>query len=624
MRKKAVLILCGFLIIFTLSCFLWGNALISLTLEHTLQAMIGAKVEIEGFRFRPFLLRVQMERMQITNPADTWKNLVSAQKIDFKLAPEPLFKGKTVIEQIIVEDLVFNEQRRTDGRIKKKASAGSKAKKESKLSRTIATMLILKPETISANLDLEKITAAYQFKTDLSAARIKEEIDTYQEKWDANLGEVNQLKVELESLEEKAAKLKAPNNLQEFNTQLALVKEIQEAVEKIHTNLEAANDRFQKDNQALAEMIQGLSAEAEADYQALLALAKLPDLGGINFAEALLGETVFNASTVLIEVIDQLRNSLPAKEDKSARVKPRRGGQDIAFPRRNSYPRFLIKKIAISGRGTPGSSMDGFYANGMITGITGEPSLYGLPLTVALFAQTPQQAIFRLDGELNHVIPEFQDEINLTVQGLSLPQFDLGDSHYLPTKIFTGKVGIDAVANMDPKGIKLGMVFNAKHIKTDFSGQPKPKDLIAEVVRKTLTDLEQVMLQYELAYSNGEFDIKISSNLNRLISQGLSETVGEKATRFTNDLRARVDDELHKQKSSLERVKQDYQEKVDTKLNELQEHLGLSEQKLAAKQRELKEKKKALENALQKKLDAEEKKLEEKVDKELRKLKDLL
>lgn len=159
MRNKAILILIGFLVITGLVCVFWGNTILARGLENTLQAITGAKVEIEGFRLNPFNMGVKIEGIQIANPADTWRNIIAAHKISFKLAPGPLFEGKMVIDEIVVEDLIFNNKRRTNGNIERARAPRPKEKKESKLSRAIATMPILKPEAIAGNLDLNKITA---------------------------------------------------------------------------------------------------------------------------------------------------------------------------------------------------------------------------------------------------------------------------------------------------------------------------------------------------------------------------------------------------------------------------------------------------------------------------------
>lgn len=625
MRKKALLILIVFLVIIGLTCFFWGNSIITWAIENTLQTITGTKAEIEGFRLNPFALSVQIKSVQIANPADTWKNIIDTKKISFKLAPGPLFEGKTVIDEIILEELTFNTKRRTDGKLKKKAAPEKAAKKPSQLQKTIAAMPILKPETIAENLDLKKITESYQFKTDLSTARIKGDFSVHEEKWDANLKELNQTKAELESLDQKITQLKKPNNLSELKKQLDLVEEIRDSVQQIKTKVKSTDEQFKEDNQALEAMIKSLKNEAEADYQELLALAKLPDFSNINYAEILLGETIANASTTILNMVDTLQKSLPVKVENPPKAKPVRGqGQNIVFPGRKTYPRFLIKKVAISGRGTPDSSMDGFYAKGAVTGITSEPPIYGLPLTAAVFAQTSNQAFLQLDGQINHISPVFNDRITLQLKDLPLPQVDLGDNEHLPAKILAGKAKINAVAQMAPDFIKLEALITTDNLKADFGGKKEPDDLIAAIVRKTLANLNQVTINYHLERINDQLEMKISSNLNRMISDGLKEAVGEKVTGFTNELKAKVDAKLDEGQKTLEAVKQRYQQKVDAKLSEVRTKLNTEEREIEAKKQELEARKKELEREQQIKIEAEKKELEEKIQKELERLKDKL
>ena len=625
MRNRAILILLAFLVIIGLVCFLWGNTFITWAIENTLQAITGAKAEIEGFRLNLFDMSVRINSVQIANPADTWKNIIDTKKISFNLAPGPLFEGKTVIDEIVLEELTFNTKRRTDGKLKKKAKPEKAAKQQSQLQKTIAAMPILKPETITDNLDLKKLTDSYQFKTDLSAARIEDDFSVHEEKWDANLEDLNQIQTELESLDQKIAQLKKPNNLPELKKQLDLVEEVRGSAQQLKTRVKTYDERFKEDNQALEAMIKSLKNEAEADYQELLALAKLPDFSNINYAEILLGETILNTSTTIINAVDNLQKSLPVKVENPPKAKPARGeGQNIVFSGRKTYPRFLIKKVAISGKGTPDSSMDGFYAKGALTGITSEPPVYGLPLTAAVFAQASNQAFLQLDGKINHVAPVFNDRITLKLKDLPLPQVDLGKNEHLPSKILAGKADIEAVAQMTPDFIKLELLITAANLKGDFTGKKEPDDLIAAIIRDTLANLNQVTLNCQLERINDQLELKISSNLNRMISDGLKEAVGEKVTGFTNELKAKVDAKLDEGQKTLEAAKQRYQQKVDAKLNEVRTKLNTEERELEAKQKELEARKKELEREQQIKVEANKKELEEKIQKELERLKDKL
>ncbi len=589
MRTKAILILIGFLLIIGVICFFWANSFLEWSLEQSLQAVIGAKVDVERFQLDPINLAVRIGNIQITNPADTWKNLIDTKNISFKLAPVPLYEGKTVIDEIIVEDLTFNAPRKTDGKLNKKVLPGKLGKSQSKLQQSIAKMPILNPETITKNLDTEKLTASYRFETDLSAERINEELNDYQKKWDANVKELENIKGELKSLDGKTAQIKNldSKNLLELKEQLKLIQDTQSSLKDIRSKIKTTDDQFKKDNHDLEKTVKGLKEEAEADYRSLLALAKVPDLGSINYAEALLGKPLVNASTTVLKIADEIQKSLPVKVDNPPKEKHPRGGQDIAFPGRKTFPRFLIKKIAISGKGTPSSSMDGFYGKGIVNGITSEPPIYGLPITVDVFGKTSNQAYLKLDGQINHISPAFRDKINLKLENLPLPGIDFPGSDYLPTKIISGKAEIDAVFQMTPDSMNLNVLLTGNNIKSDFTGKQAPGDLVSEIVRKSLSGLDHITVNYQLVRTQDQLEMKVTSNLNQVITDGLKETVGEKMAGFTKELRAKVDAKLLKNQQALESAKLQYQKEITNKLDEVQMQLNKEEQNLEAKKKEL-------------------------------------
>lgn len=589
MRTKALFILIGFILLIGLTGFFWGNSLISWGLEKTLETVIGAEVDLDGFRLNLFDLSVRIDGIRITNPADTWKNLIDTKNISFKLAPEPLFQGKTVIDEITVADLTFNTPRRTDGKLKRKKLPGSLGKAQTKLNQSIAQMPVLKPETIAENLDISKITANYQFRTDLSAGRIKTELTTYREKWASHLDDLKKVKVEINNLDQRLTQIKKYNskNVLELKKQLDLLKETTKTAEQIRAEIKTAANEFKKDNQALDETIEGLKREAEADYQSLLALAKVPDLGSINYTEALLGKALLNVSDTILKLADELSQSLPVKMENPPKEKHPRGGQEITFPGRKTYPRFLIKKIAISGKGTPGSVMNGFYAKGTVTGITSEPPLYGLPLTVSVFAAAPNQAILELDGNLNHLTPAFQDQLNLKLKGLPLPQINLSDSDYLPAKLSSGKADIDATLEMTPDSLRLRAVLTGADLKADYTSKPQSDDLVVTIVRKALADLSQITIHYQLERRADQWEMKLSSNFDQMIAARLKESIGAQVAGFTRELRAKVDAKLLEETQALKGVKQQYQKEIATKLDEFQMQLEREERELAAAKKEL-------------------------------------
>lgn len=563
--------------------------MISWGLESTLETVLGVEVDLEGFRLNLFDLSVRIDGIRITNPANTWKNLIDTKNISFKLAPEPLFQGKTVIDEITVADLTFNTKRATDGKLKRKKLPGSFGKAQTILNQSIAQMPILKPETIADNLDTSKITANYQFRTDLSSERIKRELTAYREKWASNLEDLKKVKVEINSLDQRLTQIKQYNskNVLELKKQLDLLKETTETAKQIRDEIKTAANEFKKDNQSLEETIEGLKREAEADYQSLLALAKVPDLGSLNYTEALLGKALLNVSDTILNLSDQLSQSLPVKTENPPKEKHPRGGQEITFPGRKTYPRFLIKKIAISGKGTPGSDMDGFYAKGTVTGITSEPPLYGLPLIASVSAITRNQATLELDGNLDHLTPAFHDQLNLKMKGLPLPQIDLGDSDYLPAKLSSGRANIDATLEMTPDSLSIRAVLTGANLKADYTGKPQSDDLVVNIVRNVFTDLSQITVHYQLERSADRLEMKLSSDFEQVISSRLKESVGAQVAGFTRELRAKVDAKLQAETQTLQGIKQQYQKEIAAKLDEYQVQLEREERELEAAKKEL-------------------------------------
>lgn len=589
MRTKAVLILVGFLLLISLVGYFWADSILAWSLEQSLQTVIGVKVDIQKFHLDPFKLSVRVGSLQIANPANTWKNLIDSKNISFKLSAEPLFEGKTVIDEIIVEDLTFNTPRRTDGKLKKMVLPGPLGNAQTKLYQGIAKMPVLNPKTIDENLDTEKLTASYHFKTDLSAERVKSELATYQTKWKADLKELENVKVELASIDNQITRIKSLNskNVLELKEQLDLVKKTQGSVKNLKTKINTADDRFKMDKQALESSIKGLKEEAKEDYQSLLALAKIPDLGGLNYAEALLGKTMLNASTIFLKASAELQKALPVKVENPPKEEHPRGGQNITFPGRKTFPRFLIKKIAISGKGTPDTSLDGFYARGVLTGITSEPPIYGLPITADIFAKTPKQSQLKLDGRINHLSPSFRDQVNLKLTNLPLPKIDFPDSDYLPSKILSGKAEINAAFEMAPDSMDLNVFITGNNIKSIFNEVKDSHDLVGEVIRETLAGLNNVTVNYRLKRTKDQLEMKITSNLNDIISTRLKEVIGVKTDEFTHKLQAKVDAKLLEEQQKLEAIKLQYQKDLDAKLNEVQSKVNREEEKLQEKKKEL-------------------------------------
>ena len=89
-------------------------------LENIGTSIVGAKVEIDGFDFSFSGLHIRWNRLQVTNPKNTWKNSVETGTCEFNMEFWPLLSKKIIIENIQLSDFKTNTDRENDGKIEKK------------------------------------------------------------------------------------------------------------------------------------------------------------------------------------------------------------------------------------------------------------------------------------------------------------------------------------------------------------------------------------------------------------------------------------------------------------------------------------------------------------------------
>ncbi|MEW6752796.1 MAG: hypothetical protein AB1505_17730 [Candidatus Latescibacterota bacterium] len=117
MRPRGLTSLGVFVLLLVGVVILVRDAYVEHQAEQLGSAVVGAAVEVDGLSLRPLQPGLELERLQVANPLDTWRNLVETGKARFRMAPVPLLAGKLVIDEIAVTGLRFNTRRSTDGAI---------------------------------------------------------------------------------------------------------------------------------------------------------------------------------------------------------------------------------------------------------------------------------------------------------------------------------------------------------------------------------------------------------------------------------------------------------------------------------------------------------------------------
>jgi uncharacterized protein (TIGR03545 family) len=589
MRWKGIYLLIVLAVFFGIIGIFFLDNIIDWSMERSLETVTGAKAEIDKVHLSFRDWSIGIAHLQVANPRDTWRNLVETTGLRLQIEPGPLFSGKIIIRQIKIADLKLNSARKTDGTLKRALLPGPFGEAQARLHQDIAAAPFLNTEGLKREFNPDQLFASYKFQTNFSAAKIRSDLDASRQKWDANLDKLDQVKQKIAELNRKITEIGASKvqTVIDLQNKIRQIKEIQNSVEEVGSQVGDTGKNLQTDFQGLATMIHDLKKVAEGDFRALLKLAKLPDFESVDMANLLFGEALLNESAVFVDLMDKIQAYFPPDPTAAPKESHPRGGEDISFPGRKTYPRLLIEEISIAGRGNPGTKLSGYSASGQVKGITNEPLIYGLPLVVSLNGMAANHAYLDLDGAISQSSHNFAGQFQLKLGRLPVPEYQLSGDRFLPGKIATGNAEILTRLKVKPGYFKLNMEVSGNNISGDYSGNPPATDLGTEIIREVLSKIDHLLIRYELEGANRKLKMKVASNLDEVIVARFQSVIGAKIAQFTQAIRARVDAELHMKQAELENLRSKYYTEYNAKISELQAAVAKQKAEIEARRQEL-------------------------------------
>jgi uncharacterized protein (TIGR03545 family) len=192
-RWKGIIFLAVLAGIFILLTILFTDAWLERQLESLGTNAVGAKVEIDGFDFSFIGLHIKWERLQVTNPKKTMKNIIDTGHCEFNMEFWPLLSKKVIIENVQVSDLRSDTDRATDGKIikkkkieeeKKPAKPGVVSKTLDKLTDEMAKAPAFQLKTLTTKVNLDSILKILDFKTPGRVDSLKTDLTTRYASWE--------------------------------------------------------------------------------------------------------------------------------------------------------------------------------------------------------------------------------------------------------------------------------------------------------------------------------------------------------------------------------------------------------------------------------------------------------
>ncbi len=608
MRKKFVYFILIPVFVLCLVVYLFIDRWVESGLEAAGEGVVGAKVEIDNLTISLSPIAIQFSRLQVANLHDPWKNVFETGKVRFALNFGQLLRGKYIIETMEVNGLVLGTKRTTDGSLPKPPP---KPSEPSLLSGAAASLT--NDAQKAPVFDLSKIRKELKIDSFLNVQNLRsvQYIDTLKrrvqvagQQWQATLNDIEKSKQRISEIQANITAI----NVNELKTVESVTAAIASA-NNAYKGLTDLNDTFKNRRTAVTDQINQLSASAaaidelaKADYETVRRLARLPDLSTQGLAKLLLGREILQKVNTYVSYADFARANIPKYTSKPDYEKPARlKGQNIQFPIGQAYPKWWIKKIAISGGEDKNQNPEYFYAKGEVKNVSANQRVTGLPFTIALAASKAGGSRFTLDASFDRRPDVPIDNYRVSASDLQGGDIAFGQTDFVPSRITKAMINISADASVPGNQFDANLKMAFRNLSIVFDRPPQND--VERITREVLASMTGFNVGLRMWNTAGPLNVALSTDLDDQLAARTKKVIGDELAKLQNDIRAKVNQVIADKKAEFEKI---FNQKKEEALSQLRSYESLVNQNLSlldAKKKDLdariqQAKKKGLEDAL--------------------------
>jgi len=541
--------------------FLVIDSIIEAVIEKTGTHVVGAKVELEAADLSISPFGISLTGLQVTNPDSPMTNVVQVDRMALSVEGAKLFRRKVIVKEMTMAGVRLNTPRKTSGAISRRPSAAPKSVEREKF--TLPALAIPNVNEILQKEKLQSLELVNSLQADLQAEK---------DQWHRRLAELPD-KAKFAQYRERIEKIQSAKKgglegvLGGAKDAMAVQKEIRRDLDRIKTARKELGE-----NLASFQKRTNKAAKAPlADVNRLKEKYTLSPEGLTNISRLVFGEKIAKWADTALDWYERLKPVLErAKEGKKGGgevVKPVRGkGADVLFKEHEPLPDLLIRTSSVSMEIPAGS------IKGQIRNITPDQDVLGIPLTYNFSGENLKglQAV-KLNGVLNHVNPSSpKDTATLDVSGYQVADLSLSDSLQLPIELKKASTDFKAEAVLSGQAIKANLLAGLKSVRIS-TGVKKDAGPLAKAMASSLSDVEQFNVKVDISGTLKDYDMQLSSDLDRVLKNAVGKQVKTQAARLEKELKDRI---FEKVKGPLSDLKADLGG-LDSIGNELTRRLNL-------------------------------------------------
>jgi uncharacterized protein (TIGR03545 family) len=383
---------------------------------------------------------------------------------------------------------------------------------------------------------------------------LRTDLDRKYREYEAAVGSLNfepKVAAARAAVQETAAlKLESVADVAAAREKIARLNETRLDLERSIATVQDVRTRFSTDLGEQRGLLDRINQLRDADVQAVSAALKLPSLSWTAAAQALFGPVWIARVDKTMNIVHLVRKYMPPRKKQDTVVEFQRArGKDIAFPREQTLPSFLVKHIQISGTtGGRGKNVAAIDFSGAAYDITSDQALLGRPTKFAVTG-TQGQIVIGMDGVFNHTAEIPDDTIAFTLTGVPAADLRLPDSAYLPS---FDRARMNARGIFRVTGDQIDCSIDVAVDGVAYSTAPAQQNAeVQQLVAALWKGISTIELTGTLAGPADALHLAIHSNLDTIMADRLKSLFGSKVQELTARVRAEIDARTDEKKQEL-------------------------------------------------------------------------
>lgn len=515
MLKKLLWLIPLSVVILLLVIWLLANTIIKTVMISELEKITGAEVNVDSVSLRVMPVSLQINGVQLTDPAKPAYNSLSFDKAYARVDPWPALKGYYIVEELDIAALAYGSKRQTPGEVYRAPVPNENA-------LDLASLLQVELPTadaIMARANLQTLEQGAALKT--LATEQKQQLTQLREQLPTK-----------EQLDKYKAEVKALTD-SKINDAADLAAKTQQ-LSALHQQFTAERDKLRTIQQSLLQSREQLSSAVSAlktasqqDWQQIQQLANIQDGGLAPIFQILLGD-VWAQEIKKLEALYQLAKPYLQQEGESAPAKP----LDLNQP----YPDFWVKQVKLQ------LLLAGTEATINMQDITTQHQLINNAATrFALnVSGVPKLNTLQLNGDFA-ILEQMLTNISWKLDGMALENLTLGSEKNALT-ILAGLFSADGSLHLIDDQLKQQAKLLLKNANFEKTGNRYLDQLVGLLNQQNQIPLDVLA---EGLISNPA--VTVRSSLDKMLGDALLGEAKQKIAALQTQLRSELDNRLQQQ-----------------------------------------------------------------------------